>query len=103
MARRKKKWSELSRGQRFGVVLGAAVQMTLQGLALRDLAKRPKEKVNGPKAAWMLGTLVNGLGPIAYFLIGRKRVPAEVAKGSGTDASSAGLHTALGVGLGKKL
>ena len=103
MGRRKKKWSELSGGQRFGVVLGAAIQMGLQGLALRDLAKRPKDRVNGPKAAWVLGTLVNGLGPIAYFLLGRKRVPAEVTKGSGTNASSSGLHTAMGVGLGKKL
>ncbi|WP_077489913.1 PLD nuclease N-terminal domain-containing protein [Sinomonas mesophila] len=103
MGRRKKKWSELSGGQRFGVVLGAAIQMTLQGLALRDLAKRPSDQVNGPKAAWALGTLINGIGPIAYFLLGRKHVPAEIRRGSGTKASTAGLHTAVGVGLGKKL
>ena len=103
MGRRKKKWSELSGGQRFGVVLGAMVQMTLQGLALRDLAKRPADQVNGPKGAWALGTLIHGLGPIAYFLLGRKRIPAEVRKGTGTKASTSGLHTAMGVGLGKKL
>ena len=73
MGRRKQKWSELSRGQRFGVVLGATIQM------------------------------MNGLGPIAYFLLGRKRPSAEATTGSGTNASSAGRHTALGVSLGKKL
>ena len=103
MGRRNKKWSELSGGQRTGVVLGSLVQMTLQGLALRDLAKRPAEQVKGPKAAWMLATLVNGLGPIAYFIAGRRRAPRGVTQGSGTTASSSGLHTAAGVGLGKKL
>ncbi|PJI52036.1 hypothetical protein CTI14_49285, partial [Methylobacterium radiotolerans] len=53
----KKKWSELSGGQRFGVVLGALVQFALPGAALRDLAKRPKDQVNGPKGGVGRGDL----------------------------------------------
>lgn len=102
MGRKKnKKWSELSGGQRFGVVLGALVQFALQGAALRDLAKRPKEQVNGPKAAWVAATFINTIGPIAYFIIGRKHTPS--ATGSGTSASSSGLKTSLGVSMGKKI
>jgi hypothetical protein len=103
MGRKKKKWSELSGGQRFGVVLGALVQLALQGAALRDLSKRRAEDVNGPKAAWVLGTFINTIGPIAYFLFGRKHVPDEVRRGTGDTASSAGLKTALGVNIGKRL
>jgi hypothetical protein len=99
----KKKWSELSGGQRFGVVLGALVQFALQGAALRDLAKRPKDQVNGPKAAWAAATFINTIGPIAYFLLGRKHSPAPAAKGSGTSAASSGLKTSMGVSIGKKL
>lgn len=100
---KKKKWAELSGGQRAGIVLGAAIQFTLQGLALRDLAKRPADQVNGPKLAWAGATFINTIGPIAYFLVGRKAAPAGVRKGSGTDASTAGMQTAMGVSIGKKL
>jgi hypothetical protein len=100
---KKKKWAELSGGQRFGVVAGAAVQLTLQALALRDIAKRPADQVNGPKLAWAGATFINTIGPIAYFLVGRKPVPTKVTKGTGSDASTAGMKTSLGVSLGKKL
>ena len=71
-AGKKKRWSELSGGQRLGIVAGAIVQFTLQGLALRDLARRPASQVNGPKLAWAAGTFINTVGPIAYFLLGRR-------------------------------
>ncbi|GAB4100001.1 PLD nuclease N-terminal domain-containing protein [Sinomonas halotolerans] len=99
---RKKKWSELNGRQRFGMILGVASQLALQGAALRDLAKRPAEQVKGPKAAWALASLVNGAGPIAYFLFGRRHDVARTP-GSGQTASSAGLKTALGVNIGKRI
>ncbi|GAB3282334.1 hypothetical protein GCM10027449_24230 [Sinomonas notoginsengisoli] len=101
--RTKKKWAELSGGQRVGVVITGAIQITLQALALRDLAKRPAEQVNGPKFAWAGATFINTIGPIAYFLLGRRAAPDQARKGSGSDASSAGLKTATGVSIGKKL
>ena len=51
--------------------MGAA-QVTLTAAAYRDLVRRPAEQVNGTKLAWGLALLVNWVGPIAYFLDGRK-------------------------------
>jgi hypothetical protein len=41
-------------------------------VALRDLARRPKERVRGPKAVWALGCFVQPLGPVAYLVVGRR-------------------------------
>ena len=38
-----------------------------------DLAKRPADKVRGPKWLWAVLSLVNGFGPGAYFMLGRKK------------------------------
>ena len=69
----KKSWSQLTPTQRRFVVLGAALQLTLQGAALRDLRQRTPDEVNGPKWAWTAATFVNTVGPCAYFLFGRRR------------------------------
>lgn len=69
----KKSWSQLTPTQRRLVVLGGALQLTLQGAALRDLRRRPPEEVKGPKWAWVGATFVNTIGPCAYFLFGRRR------------------------------
>ena len=70
----RKSWKDLDDRQKRLIIMGAAVQVTLQFLALRDLRRRPAEEVNGPKWAWLPVTFVNGLGPIAYFVLGRRRV-----------------------------
>jgi hypothetical protein len=67
-----KKWSELSARQRRRIVAGAVVQVALQSAALVDLSRRPAEEVNGPKAAWVAASFVNFVGPIAYFVFGRR-------------------------------
>ena len=69
----RKSWKDLSDRQRRFVVVGAAVQFTLQFLALRDLHRRPADDVRGPKWFWLPVTFVNVLGPIVYFLLGRRR------------------------------
>lgn len=69
----RKSWKDLSDQQRRFVVVGAAVQFTLQFLALRDLRRRPADEVRGPKWFWLPVTFVNVLGPIVYFLLGRRR------------------------------
>lgn len=74
--REKRRWKDLDEGQRRMVVVGAVIQVTLQFLALRDLRRRPTELVRGPKWAWVPATSVNFFGPIAYFLVGRRRTPA---------------------------
>ncbi len=69
----RKQWKDLSAGQRWGVVLSAAVQLGLLATALLDIYRRPAEKIRGSKPVWALVSLVNFVGPIAYFLFGRRR------------------------------
>jgi hypothetical protein len=65
-------WNDLSPGQRVATILAAAVQLTLAVTAWADLARRPKESVNGSKAVWAGVIAINFLGPIAYFARGRR-------------------------------
>ena len=68
-------WRERTTKQRLRIILQAGIQLGLLVVALYDLRKRPADQVRGPKRIWALVCGVNylGLGPIAYFLIGRRR------------------------------
>jgi hypothetical protein len=59
--------------QRSMAVTGAVIQLVLQWVALRDLRKRSAEEVKGPRWLWGVATFVNTVGPIAYFVFGRRR------------------------------
>ncbi|HLR43377.1 MAG TPA: PLD nuclease N-terminal domain-containing protein [Pseudogracilibacillus sp.] len=49
------------------------IQLILMVVALFDLRKQ--EETNGPKIVWLLVIiLVNTIGPIIYFIFGRKDV-----------------------------
>jgi hypothetical protein len=54
------------------VLVLASVQLSLAATAWVDLATRPAEKVNGTKLKWALIIAVNFIGPISYFLRGRR-------------------------------
>jgi hypothetical protein len=71
----KKRWSDLSDGEKTAVLVAASVQLSLAATAWVDLARRPAELVRGPKPAWALAIAVNVVGPIAYFTVGRRRLP----------------------------
>ena len=49
------------------------VQIALLIAALRDISSRPADKVNGKKWMWAALSFVNFVGPITYFVFGRKR------------------------------
>ncbi|MFJ4232263.1 PLD nuclease N-terminal domain-containing protein [Cellulosimicrobium cellulans] len=68
----KRRWKDLTKGQKIAVGVVGAAQVTLTAAAYRDLLRRPAEQVNGTKLAWGLALLVNWVGPLAYFLDGRK-------------------------------
>ena len=72
----KKRWSDLSDGEKTAVLVAASVQLSLAATAWVDLARRPADLVRGPKPAWALAIAVNVVGPIAYFTVGRRRLPA---------------------------
>jgi hypothetical protein len=75
-----RRWSDLDRRQRRWVAAAAAVQLSLAAAAWRDLARRPAAQVNGPKGLWAAVISVNFVGPVAYFLRGRRRSGAVGAE-----------------------
>jgi hypothetical protein len=68
----KKKWNDLTPTQQKLVIAGGIVETLLTGYVLRDLGKRPKEQVRGPKTLWRLGSVVQPVGPVAYLAFGRR-------------------------------
>lgn len=68
----KKKWSDLTTGQRRAICVAGAVEAALTAAALCDLAHRPADKVRGPKAVWAVASFVQPVGPLAYFAKGRR-------------------------------
>ena len=66
----KKRWSELSAGQRRGVMLSAVVQVTLLIAALVDIWRRPEEEVRGSKLLLTAAAVVDFIGPLSDFRIG---------------------------------
>jgi phospholipase D-like protein len=73
---RNKKWSDLTARQKAPFVLQGVVQFALLAAALADIYRRPAEEIRGSKWPWVAAAFANfmGIGPIAYFLFGRKRV-----------------------------
>jgi hypothetical protein len=67
-----KKWSDLTKRQRRVLILMGAAEIVATTAALRDLAVRPDSAVRGPKPAWVLAFLVQPVGPLAYFALGRR-------------------------------
>ena len=67
-----KSWSELSPSQQRAIVAVGVVETVLTVAALVDLARRPADGVRGPKAAWAFAAFVQPVGPVAYFVAGRK-------------------------------
>jgi len=71
--RSKQRWSERSPAQRRALVALGAAQVGFQLAALLDLRRRPAEEVRGSKRLWAAASFVNWLGPLAYFVWGRRR------------------------------
>jgi hypothetical protein len=68
-----KRWADLSVGQRRLLVTAAAAEVSLKIAALIDIQRRPADQIRGPKAFWRAAMVVNLLGPLSYFAVGRKR------------------------------
>jgi hypothetical protein len=68
----KKQWSDFSGGQQAAIFVGTAIEVVLTTVALADLARRPGAQVRGPKPLWVLGCVVQPVGPIAYLVFGRR-------------------------------
>ena len=69
----KKTWKEMSPAARASFVAVGIAQVSLMIAAQRDISRRPAEQINGPKAAWRMASMINFIGPMGYFVLGRKR------------------------------
>ncbi|ELT45421.1 PLDc N-terminal domain-containing protein [Arthrobacter nitrophenolicus] len=74
-ARKKKTWKEMSPSAKAGTIIVGIAQMSLLVAAQRDISRRPAAQINGPKAAWRAASFINFIGPMGYFIFGRKRLP----------------------------
>lgn len=61
--------------RRAPLVLRGIAQFALLAAALADIRRRPADEINGSKWLWRAVAMVNflGIGPIIYFIFGRKR------------------------------
>jgi hypothetical protein len=72
----KRRWSELSEGQRRLLVTSATLDGILKLAALIDIWRRPASEIRGSKRMWATCVAVinsAGIVPISYFLLGRRR------------------------------
>jgi hypothetical protein len=77
MALKRRSWNELSPAQKTGNIVLAIVELILTAWALLDIKNRPQEQINGKKITWVMTSLIQPVGPIIYFIFGRKREMAE--------------------------
>lgn len=76
-SKNRRRWQDLSPTSRALIVAGATVQLGLLTAAQLDMRKRTPEQLNGPRWLWVAVSFVNVVGPIAYFVLGRRKgVPA---------------------------
>jgi hypothetical protein len=69
------------RKQGGGAGLGGLIHFILMVAALIDLRRRPAEQINGSKRLWVfLVSLIYLIGPIGYFVFGRKRVVSDASQ-----------------------
>lgn len=70
---KKKNWRELSPLQKGLLLVAGILEVLLLAAALLDLRRRPAEQIRGSKRVWTMVAFINYIGPVAYFLVGRKR------------------------------
>jgi hypothetical protein len=69
-----KKFKErYSRKQQIGIGVLGVLELSAKVAAARDIRRRPNDQIRGSKWAWRMALLVNTVGPLGYFLLGRRR------------------------------
>lgn len=66
-------WKSFSPAGKAAIVAAVVAELAAKVGVWTDLAKRPADKVRGPKWLWVVLSFINSFGPGAYFAIGRKK------------------------------
>lgn len=70
---KKTQGKDLSPNTRKFLTVGGITQLLLFAASNRDLSRRSASEVRGRKGMWRILTLVNFVGPISYFMFGRRK------------------------------
>lgn len=73
MRGKQKRWRDVTGAQKRSIIMLGVVQVCLLGAALWDIRRRPADQIRGSKWLWTAIVFINYIGPLAYFIIGRKR------------------------------
>ena len=65
-------FKRLSPVRQAAIVAITAWNLWLTVTSERDIQRRSRNEVRGPKLVWRLACLTNSVGPLAYFRWGRK-------------------------------
>jgi len=68
-----RRWQHLGPVVKAAIVVGGIVQLSLLGAALTDIKRRRPDQVNGPRWLWTGVSFINFVGPVTYFVVGRRR------------------------------
>jgi hypothetical protein len=75
--KQQQRWSDFSPAQQAAIVAGGALEVVVTTFAIVDLARRPRAGVRGPKLLWLVGFVVQPVGPLAYLAFGRRAASAD--------------------------
>ena len=64
--------------QKAGALTLISVQISLLASALVDIRRRPAAEIRGNKWIWTGVSFINFVGPISYFLFGRKAETPQI-------------------------
>jgi hypothetical protein len=67
----KRKFQDLPVAARAAIVVAVVVEVGLLAAAQIDISRRPADRIRGRKRFWRQISLINVVGPIAYFRRGR--------------------------------
>ena len=67
----KRKFQDLPVAARAAIVVAGVVEVGLLAAAQIDISRRPADRIRGSKRFWRLISLINVVGPLAYFRRGR--------------------------------
>jgi hypothetical protein len=61
-----------SRRQRIGIAVLGAIELCAKLAAARDIRRRSPGQLRGGELLWRGALLINTLGPLGYYLLGRR-------------------------------
>ena len=68
----KKKWDDFTPAQKALIIAAATFELIVTSIALRDLVRRPRRQVRGPKVLWVASFFVQPVGAPLYLMVGRR-------------------------------